>query len=73
MKCAATEVENDVEKNCIKVEKMDPLVDTYQEIYANDLERRLIIKNDKLPAALSILTLLNQMCGGKPLIVGSGL
>ena len=41
--------------------------------YANDLERRLGLKEDKLPTDMSVSTLLNPIFGLKPRIIGCGL
>jgi len=73
VRSSAADVSIDDMRNYVKVVEMDPLIETYCQVYANDLEDRLGIKHDKLPAALSVTMLLNPMFGLKPKIVESGI
>ena len=52
---------------------MDPLIETYCEVYADDLEARVGVNSDSLPTTLGVATLLNPMFGLKPKVVGSEL
>ena len=47
-RCSAVDVSSDDMRNCVKVVEMDPLIETYRQVYENDLEDRLGIKHDKL-------------------------
>ena len=40
---------------------MDPLIQTYREVYADDLEGRLGLKKSRLPSVLAVSTLLNAI------------
>ena len=73
VKKANAVMNNDDERDYTEVVEMDPLIETYRRVYANDLEERIGIKSYKLPAALGVTTLLNPMFGLKPKVVGSGL
>ena len=61
------------ERNCSKVVDMKDVIEIYRDTYANDLEKQLNLKDDKLPTAMSVSTLLNPIFGLKPRIVGCGL
>jgi hypothetical protein len=61
------------EQEYTSVVDMDPLIETYRDVYAEDLEKRLQIDNDKLPPGLGVATLLNPMFGLKPKVIGSEL
>ena len=52
---------------------MEDVIETYRDTYVNDLERGLGLKDDKLPTAMSVSTLLNPIFGLKPRIIGCGL
>ena len=73
VRSSAADVSSDDMRNYVMVVEMDPLIETYRQVYANDLEDHLGIKHDKLPAALSVTMLLNPMFGLKPKIVESGI
>jgi hypothetical protein len=52
---------------------MDPSIDQYRSVYANDLERCLELNKHRLSPAFAITTLLNPVFGQRPIIVGSGM
>jgi hypothetical protein len=52
---------------------MHDCIEKYRDLFANDLERRLAVTEDKLPPALGVTTLLNPLFGLEPRIVGCGL
>ena len=52
---------------------MNPLIETYHEVYADDLEARIGVNGDRVTTALGVATLLNPMFGLKPKVVGSEL
>jgi hypothetical protein len=52
---------------------MHDCIEKYRDLFADDLERRLSITEDKLPPALGVTTLLNPLFGLEPKIVGCGL
>lgn len=52
---------------------MHPAIETYREVYGDDLEERLGLDRDTLPVAMAIGTLLNPIFGIRSKIVGSGL
>ena len=49
VRSSAADVSSDDMRNYVKVVEMDPLIETYCQVYVNDLEDRLGIKHDKLP------------------------
>jgi hypothetical protein len=51
----------------------NPLIVTYPDAYADDLEAQLMLDEDKLPPALFVSTLLNPLFGLEAKIVGLGL
>ncbi len=61
------------ECNYSKVVDMKDVIEIYRDTYANDLEKQLNLKDDKLPTAMSVSTLLNPIFGLKQRIVGCGL
>lgn len=63
----------DDDKEKCELMEMHPFIQTYKEVYGEDLASRIGISNTKLPAALAVSTLLNPTFGRQPLIVGSGL
>ena len=74
VRSSAAGVSSDDIRNYVKVAEMDPLIETYCQVYVNDLEDCLGTKHDKLPAVLSVTMLLNPMFVGlKPMIVESGI
>ena len=73
IKKANSHIGYDVQRNYARVVQMDAVIKTYWDIHATDLEDRLGIGQDKLPASLSISTLLNPLLGLKPRIVCSSL
>ena len=60
---------DDEERNHSKVVYMKDVIEIYCDTYANDLEKQLNLKDDKLPTAMSVSTLLNPIFGLKPRIV----
>ena len=66
-------VTDDEEQKYSEVVGMKDVIEVYRDTYANDLERRLGLKDDKLPTAMSVSTLLNPIFGLKPRIIGCGL
>jgi hypothetical protein len=54
---------------------MHNCIEKYRDLFADDLERRLSVKEDKLPPALALglTTLLNPLFELEPRIVGCGL
>ena len=68
-----SELDSDKELDYLEVVDMDPLVQTFREVYAEDLVERIGLDRRKLPVTLGVATLLNQMFGLKSNVVGSGL
>jgi hypothetical protein len=68
-----SELDSDKELDYLEVIDMDPLIQTFREVYAEDLVERIGLDSRKLPVALGVATLLNPMFGLKSVIVGSGL
>ncbi len=60
---------DDEERNYSEVVDMKDVIEIYCDTYANDLEKGLNLKDDKLPTAMSVSTLLNSIFGLKPRIV----
>jgi hypothetical protein len=52
---------------------MDPLIEKYRVLYAEDLVRRIGLNAKHLPNALTFSVLLNPMFGLEQRIIGSGL
>jgi hypothetical protein len=52
---------------------MHDCIETYCDLFADDLERRLGITDDKLPPSLAVTTLLNPIFGLESKVVGTGL
>jgi hypothetical protein len=63
----------DEERNYSEVVQMEDIIEVYRDTYAQDLQKRLNLNDDKLPRALSISTLLNPIFGLKPRVVGCGM
>ena len=66
-------VTDDDKQNYSEVVDMKDVIEIYRATYANDFEQRLSLKDDKLPTAMSVSTLLNPIFGLKPRIIGCGL
>ena len=66
-------IEEDVLKNFIKVETMDPLIEEYRETYSQNLGDRLLINEERLPESFALPALLNPVFGTRAKVVGSGL
>ena len=66
-------VTDDEEQNYSEVVDMKDVIEIYRATYANDFEQRLSLKDDKLPTAMSVSTLLNTIFGLKSRIIGCGL
>jgi len=62
-----------IEKNCIKVETMDPLIEDFCDKYSQDMTTHLGLDEDVLPDALGMPTLLNPFFGPQKRIVEAGL
>ena len=74
VKRVGAEVTNADEQEHTSVVVMESVIQTYREVYSNDLEERIGINtNDRLPTALGLVTLLNPMFGLKPIVIGAGL
>jgi hypothetical protein len=73
VKLATAVVDDAVAREYSQVIDVDPLIQTYRDEYAKDLEMRLKLKDAKLPPALSVSTLLNPLFGLEATIVGAGL
>ncbi len=71
-KKASSTVSQQVEKK-FKIELMDPLIEKYRVLYAEDLVRRIGLNANHLPNVLTFSVLLNPMFGLEQRIVGSGL
>ena len=69
----ASAIDPDVAAQYSTVERMDPCIEKYCNVYAKDLAERLSLNERNLPDALATPTLLNPMFGSKKRIVGSGL
>ena len=63
MKTADAEIGCEVDQEYIGVIEMDPLIETYHEVCANDLEGRIGVNNDRLPTTLGVVTLLKPLFG----------
>ena len=57
----------------MKVETMEPCVEQYTDLYAEDLVDRIGLDDDTLPPVLSLHVLLNPLFGGRSRITGAGL
>ncbi len=66
-------VSNEVAREYSQVIDANPLIVMYCDAYADDLEARLKLDEDKLPPALSVSTLLNPLFSLESKIVGLGL
>ena len=71
VKKASLTVSAQIEKK-FKIEVMDPMIEKYCMLYADDLAKRVSL-NGTLPNALTFLVLLNPLFGLQQRIVGSGL
>jgi hypothetical protein len=69
----ASAIDPDVAAQYSTVERMDPCIEKYCNVYAKDLAERLSLNERNLPDALATPTLLNPMFGSEKRIVGSGL
>lgn len=69
----ASAIDSDMAAQYSTVERMDPCIEKYCNVYAKDLAERLSLNERNLPDALATPTLLNPMFGSKKRIVGSGL
>jgi hypothetical protein len=56
---------DDEERNYSKVVDMKDVIEIYRDTYANDLEKQLNLKDDKLPTAMSVSTFLNPRLKAK--------
>ena len=66
-------IDEEIKKNYVKVEVMDPTIVEYRKIYAEDLAHRLQLNDNILPEAMGTTALLNPLFGPKSKIVGSGM
>lgn len=73
VKVEGSELDRDKELDYLEVVDMDPLIQTFRKVYAEDLVERIGLDRRKLPVALGVATLLNPMFGLKSNVVGSGL
>ena len=71
MKKASSTLSAQIEKK-FKIEVMDPMIEKYRMLYAQDLAKRIGLTNN-LPNALTFSVLLNPLFGLQHRIVGSGL
>ena len=62
------DVSNYDEINFKQVIDIDPLIKSFYDKYADNLEEQIGIGNGKLPSALDVATLLNEIFGPKPTI-----
>jgi hypothetical protein len=60
-------------KNYIEVAEMDPCIEKYCKVYADDLKKRLGLTKHRLQTALAVSALLNPIFGQKPKVLWSGL
>jgi hypothetical protein len=72
VKCGSAIVSDAVARDYSQVIDPNPMIIKYCDAYADDLEARLKLTEDKLPPALSVSTLLNPLFGLEAKIVGSG-
>ncbi len=56
-----------------KVEVMDPMIEKYRMLYAQDLAQRVGLNENHLPNALTFSVFLNPSFGLEQRIIGSGL
>jgi hypothetical protein len=71
VKKASSTISAQIEKK-FKIEVMDPMIEKYRMLYAQDLAKRVGLTNN-LPNALTFSVLLNPLFGLQQRIVGSGL
>ena len=69
----ASAIDPDVAAQYSNIERMDPCIEKYCNVYAKDLAERLSLNERNLPDALATPTLLNPMFGSEKRIVGSGM
>jgi hypothetical protein len=72
VKKASSTVSAHIEKQ-LKVEVMDPIIEKYRMLYAQDLVQRVGLNENHLPNALMFSVFLNPLFGLEQRIVGSGL
>ena len=73
VKKSGVTVSESIAKNYTKVEKMDPRVQKYCEVYTEDLARHTGLSSKYFPPALTMNVLLNPLFGLQSKIVGVGL
>ena len=73
VKKAGVTVSDSVAQNFTKVERMDPRVEKYCEVYAEDLAHRAGLTSKFLPLALTMPVMLNPLFGLRTKIIGAGL
>ena len=66
----ASAIDPDVAAQYSTVERMDPCIEKYCNVYAKDLAERLSLNERNLPDALATPTLLNPMFGSKKMNCG---
>ncbi len=69
----ATLIDDDVEKNYVRVETMHPSIAKYQYLYADDLSWHLGLNETRLKPELTFSILLNPLYGLQKRIEGAGL
>ena len=73
MKKSGVEVNAETAKNYNKVELMDPIVETYCNLYVEDLAKRVGLSDTYLSPLLMTHVLLNPMFGLRSRIINTGL
>ena len=74
VKTLDADISNEDEQEYTAIVDVEPLIQTYCEVYADDLEQRIGIDVDaRLPTALGMATLLNPMFGLRPKVTRTGL
>ena len=73
VKKSGVDVSLDVANNYTKVEVMDPAVEKYCDLYAQDLSQRLGLDANELPTSLTNHVLMNPMFGREKRVTNSGL
>ena len=66
-------IEQEIANNYLRIETMDPLIERYRDLYCQDFEERLGVKQRSLPASLAWGVHLNPLFGRQGMVTGSGL
>ena len=70
---AGVAIGNEIARNYLQVETMDPMIEKFRSLYSRDLSERLGINEKSLPPHLTFGVHLNPMFGAEERVIGSGL